>query len=89
MLFHLALFSLLTALIAALPPEKRQRESQPQPQPQPQPHSDLKAFDVSQAQAPFNPNFWKCTHDNSYQKVVIRGWQVSSLSFASGCKPQN
>lgn len=69
MLFHLTVFS-LAALVVAFPHEKRQ--------------SGLKAFDVSQAQAPFNPNFWKCTHDNGYQKVVIRGWQVSNLSFDLG-----
>ncbi|KAI9767112.1 MAG: hypothetical protein M1840_005901 [Geoglossum simile] len=57
MLFHLAAF-FLAALTAAFPHEKRE--------------SGLKAFDVSQAQA---PNFWKCTHDNGYQKVAIRGWQ--------------
>ena len=68
MLFHLTIFS-LAALVVAFH-EKRQ--------------SGLKAFDVSQAQAPFNHNFWKCTHDNGYRKVVIRGWQVSNLPFDLG-----
>ena len=35
---------------------------------------DLRGFDVSQAQAPFNPNFWKCAHNAGYGKAVIRGY---------------
>jgi len=37
----------------------------------------LKAFDVSLPQATYNPNFWNCTYKNGYQKVVMRGYQVS------------
>ncbi len=36
---------------------------------------DLRGFDVSQAQAPFNNNFWKCAHNAGYGKAVIRGYR--------------
>lgn len=37
--------------------------------------ADIRGFDVSQAQAPFNPSFWKCAHGAGYGKAVIRGYQ--------------
>ncbi|KAI9793543.1 MAG: hypothetical protein M1816_007976 [Peltula sp. TS41687] len=35
----------------------------------------IRGFDVSQAQAPFNPNFWKCAYKAGYRKAVIRGYR--------------
>lgn len=37
--------------------------------------TNLRAFDVSEPQAGFNPNFWKCTYGAGYRKAVIRGYQ--------------
>jgi hypothetical protein len=38
----------------------------------------LKAFDVSKPQSQYNPDFWLCTYNAGYQKVIIRGLMVMS-----------
>ncbi|MCJ1236264.1 hypothetical protein MMC14_004242 [Varicellaria rhodocarpa] len=37
--------------------------------------ADLAAFDVSQAQAPYNSNFWACAGSAGYGKAVIRAYE--------------
>ena len=44
--------------------------------------ADLKAFDVSQAQAPFNSNFWACAGSAGYGKAVIRAYQQACGSVS-------
>ncbi len=50
--------------------------------------ADLRSFDVSQAQAGFNPDFWKCAYNAGYRKPVIRAYRqacgtVRSLGITS------
>lgn len=47
---------------------------------------DLRGFDVSQAQAPSNPNFWKCAHDAGYGKAVIRGYRQACSTVSTSWK---
>ncbi|MCJ1254817.1 hypothetical protein MMC24_002633 [Lignoscripta atroalba] len=58
----LAVLASGSALVAAVPADLVKR-------------AELRAFDVSQAQAPYNPNFWRCAATAGYGKAIIRGYQ--------------
>ena len=47
--------------------------------------ADLRAFDVSRAQAPYRSDFWVCAHNAGYSKAIIRAYQQAcgSVSYPS------
>ena len=46
--------------------------------------TDLRAFDVSRAQAGLNPNFWTCAFNAGYEKVVIRAYRQACGNSEGG-----